>query len=405
MPWYTISSPTGVLAILSSVSAFFFWLEKRTQWKFFQFVPPLIFIYLVPMIFSNVGILPADSPVYGLMTSILLPMLLVLLLLKLNIRGAVSTLGPGLGVMLFGSLGVIVGAPIGLLAVKHWLGPDAWKAFGALSGSWVGGSANLIAVKQMLNASGTEYGLAVLADSLVTYGVWLPILLASKKYAAPFARLSGAKADNPAEEIDEEDVVETNAPAPTTRDLIYLICIALVATWFADVAAHWVQAHTSVWTTPVATDGAVAKSYVSTDTWRILLITTIGIGLSFTPLQRIAGSHELAMAFLYLFVAEIGATAQLGGIASQAAPFLIGTIIWIFIHGFFCLLGAVLFHTDIHTAAIASAANVGGAATATIVASYHKQSLVPAAILMALIGYAIGNYTGLLTAMICHYVS
>ncbi len=405
MPWYTISSPTGVLAILSSVSAFFFWLEKRTQWKFFQFVPPLIFIYLVPMIFSNVGILPAESPVYGLMTSILLPMLLVLLLLKLNIRGAVSTLGPGLGVMLFGSLGVIVGAPIGLLAVKHWLGPDAWKAFGALSGSWVGGSANLIAVKQMLNASGTEYGLAVLADSLITYGVWLPILLASKKYAAPFARLSGAKSFNPAEEIDEEDVVQTNSPAPTTRDLIYLICIALVATWVADMAANWLQAHTAAWTTPVAAEGTIAKSYVSTDTWRILLVTTIGIGLSFTPLQRIAGSHELAMAFLYLFVAEIGATAQLEGIASQAAPFLIGTLIWIFIHGFFCLLGAVLFHTDIHTAAIASAANVGGAATATIVASYHKQSLVPAAILMALIGYAIGNYTGLLTAMICHYVS
>jgi uncharacterized membrane protein len=148
-----------------------------------------------------------------------------------------------------------------------------------------------------------------------------------------------------------------------------------------------------------------AKPYVSTDTWRVLLITTIGIALSFTPLSRIAGSHELAMALLYLFVARMGASAQLAGVAAQAVPFMIGALIWIFIHGIFCLLGAAIFRTDIHIAAIASAANIGGAATSTIVASYHKESLVPAAILMALIGYAIGNYTGYVTAMICHYVS
>src|SRR5215216_1927148 len=107
MPWYSISSPTGVLATLSGVCAFFFWLEKASQWNFFQFIPPLIFIYLAPMILSNNGILPTESPVYAAMGSIMLPMLLVLLLLKLNLRGAVKILGPGLGVMLFGTLGVM----------------------------------------------------------------------------------------------------------------------------------------------------------------------------------------------------------------------------------------------------------------------------------------------------------
>src|SRR5258705_4261930 len=193
MPWLPVSSPTGVLASLSGVCAFFFWLEKATAWKFFQFIPPLIFIYLVPMILSNNGVLPTESPVYEAMGSIMLPMLLVLLLLKLNLRGAVKILGPGLGVMLFGTLGVMVGAPIGLLCVKHWLGPDAWKAFGSLSASWVGGSANLVAVSQMLHVSGTEFGLPVLADTLITYPIWLPILLASKKNAAPVAKFVGAK--------------------------------------------------------------------------------------------------------------------------------------------------------------------------------------------------------------------
>ena len=427
MPWLPISSPTGVLATLSGVVAFFFWLEKATAWKFFQFIPPLIFIYLAPMILSNNGVLPAKSPVYDAMGSIMLPMLVVLLLLKLNIRGAVKILGPGLGVMLFGTLGVMAGAPIGLLCVKHWLGPDTWKAFGSLSASWVGGSANLVFVSQMLHASGTEYGLAVLADTLITYAVWLPILLASKKYAAPFARLIGIP--SPAEDQsdgDDEAHVE-QAETPSTRDYIFLICVALMAAWVADVIANQIEAFTpaaQVQATPnddqsqpkpvqqlgaqknepAKIDAPAAKSYVSTDTWRILLITTFGIALSFTPLSRIAGSHELAMALLYLLVARMGATAQLDGVASQAIPFLIGALIWIFIHGVFCLLGAAIFRTDIHIAAIASAANIGGAATSTIVASYHKQSLVPAAILMALIGYAIGNYTGYITAMICHYV-
>ena len=154
MDVFPISTNTGVLAALSLICAFFFGLERRTQWKFFQFAPPLIFIYLVPMLLTTGGVLPKASPVYDAMKTFLLPMLLVLLLVKMNVRGAVRILGRGLGVMLFGSLGVMVGAPIALLLVKPWLGPDAWKAFGALAASWIGGTANLAAVADMLKAKG-----------------------------------------------------------------------------------------------------------------------------------------------------------------------------------------------------------------------------------------------------------
>src|SRR5436190_3898031 len=99
MPWYSVSSPIGILATLSGVCAFFFWLEKRTHWRFFQFTPPFIFVYLVPMILANRGALPAKSPVYDYMSNILLPMFLVMLLLKVNIRGAAKLMGRGLGVM------------------------------------------------------------------------------------------------------------------------------------------------------------------------------------------------------------------------------------------------------------------------------------------------------------------
>ncbi len=143
---------------------------------------------------------------------------------------------------------------------------------------------------------------------------------------------------------------------------------------------------------------------LSTSTWRILLLTTFGIALSFTPARRIPHTHEVAMAIVYIFVARMGATASLEGLA-QAPAFLLGAAIWIIIHGAFCLFGAWVFKVDIHSAAIASAANVGGAASAPVVAAYHRESLVPVSILMALIGYALGTYMALVTARLCLWVA
>jgi uncharacterized membrane protein len=131
----------------------------------------------------------------------------------------------------------------------------------------------------------------------------------------------------------------------------------------------------------------------------VILVTTMAILLSYTPAHRIPGSQPFAMAVLYLFVAVMGARASVSGLG-QAVPFVAGAFLWIFIHGCFCLWGARLFKVDVHTAAIASAANIGGAASAPVVASYHNEKLVPVSILMALIGYAVGNYAALLTAQL-----
>lgn len=389
MEEFQISSTVGVLATLSGICAFFFWLEKKTAWRLFQFLPPLIFIYLVPVLLSGGGLLVSDSPVYSVIRSVALPMMLVLLLLKVDVGGAVRVLGRGVGVMLFGTLGVMIGAPIGFLAVKSWLGPESWKAFGVLAGSWIGGTGNMAAVSEMIGASGTDVGLAVVGDSAI-YLFWLPILLGSKLLADKFARFSGvdehrvAKMEAAAAEEHKERV------APTTPDILALLAIALIATWIAEIIAMQLP---------------VAEPYLSVSTWRILLITCIGISLSFTPLSKIAGSHEFGMALVYLFVARMGASTDLQSAADQIIPFLVGATIWIFIHGFFCLLGAKILKVDVHTAAIASAANIGGAASAPIVAAHHRSSLVPASILMALIGYAVGNFAAYFTALLCSWVA
>lgn len=145
--------------------------------------------------------------------------------------------------------------------------------------------------------------------------------------------------------------------------------------------------------------------YLSTSTYNIFIVTLIGIGLSFTPARKIPGSHALAMALIYLFVARMGARADLSNLSMAVFWFLAGAYIWIFIHGFFLLGAARLFKVDVHTAAIASAANIGGAASAPIVAAYHNPILVPVSILMAMIGYAIGNFAAYFAAQLCRLVA
>jgi uncharacterized membrane protein len=298
-------------------------------------------------------------------------------------------MGRGVGVMLFGSLGVIIGAVVSYAIVKNWLGPTVWKAYGALAGSWTGGTANLTAVKEMFEASDAEAGLAVLADATI-YTAWLPILLASKKFAEPFARFTRVEADRLTRMDAEIEKHFREQRVPSSRDYLYLLSVAMLVTWLADLATSWLP---------------TVDPYLMKSTWRILLITTIGIGLSYTPLRNIPGSQELAMAFVFLYLAKTGASAELKELADQAVPFLLGAVLWVTIHGAFCVLGAWLLRMDLHTAAIASAANIGGVAAASIVATHHRKSLVPAAILMALIGFAIGNYCGYIAAMLCRLVS
>lgn len=386
-----ISSPVGLLATLLGICALWFYVEKSTRWRLFEYLPPLIFIYASPVILSNTGIIAGSSPAYDAIRHILLPMILVLLLLKVDVRAAFRVMGKGIFVMLFGTLGVVVGGPVAFALVKHGLGPEGWKAFGTLAGSWIGGTGQMAAVSEMIDATGFEFGLAVLGDNAV-YVVWLPILLASRNMAKRFGRFTKMSDERLEKMQQAADELQTDDRAPNFRDYIYLLCVAASVTWLATTVANIL---------PVV--GSAEQPIISSGTWKILLVSTIGVALSFTPLKRIVGSHELAMAFIYLFVARMGAVAVFSGedAGAQIMWFLIGAFLWIFIHGAFCLLGARIFRVDVHTAAIASAANIGGAASAPIVASYHNESLVPASILMALIGYAIGTHAGWLTALLC----
>ncbi|MCH8071057.1 MAG: DUF819 family protein [Proteobacteria bacterium] len=378
-----ISSPGGVLAVLCAVAAFWFYVEQVSALKLFQYIPPLIFIYATPVFLNNLDVIPASSPVYSGLSSYALPAFIVLMLIKVNVPATVKIMGKGILVMLMGTAGVVVGCVVAYVIVHRWLAPDAWTGFGALAGSWIGGTGNMAATSEMLNTSPEQFGLAVLADNVV-YIVWLPILLASRNFADRF----NAWANVPEDRIRMMDsaaaLVHEEEKAPQMRDYIYLAAIAIGVTWIAAALA------------PILFDTMMGiapdlQVVLSESTWRILLITTIALSLSVTPLSKLPNATVMGTALIYIFVAGMGARATIEGFG-QAPAFLLGAFIWIFIHGAFCLAGAKLFRVDVHSVAIASAANIGAAASAPIVAAFHRPSLVPVSVLMALIGYALGNY-------------
>ncbi len=384
-----VSSPVGVLTVLCGIGAFFFFLEERTRWKLFNYFPPLIFIYAIPAIMSNTGVLTKTSAVYDWLSSTVLPMFLVIMLLKVDVASTIKMMGRGIFVMLFGTAGVILGAPIAFLLVKNKLPEDVWKAFGSLAGSWIGGTGNMAAVTEGLKTSGQGFGLAVLGDNLV-YMIWLPILLGSKALAAGFNRLM--RVDDRRIRMLENVQAQTKGPQENVkmRHFLYLLVLGFACTWAAEILSGLLPE---------------LQPILTASTWKILLITTMGLLLSLTPARHIPASHELAMALVYIFVANMGAKADISGLTGSAGWFILGCYIWIGIHGAFCVLGAYLLKVDVHSTAIASAANIGVAASAPVVASSHNEKLVPASILMALMGYAIGNYGALLAAWLCYLLS
>ena len=388
-----ISSPIGVLAVLCIIAAFFFLLAQVTKARFFNFVPPLLFIYATPVFLSNLtiaghNVIPNQSIIYSGLSQFVLPVFIVLMLIKVNVPAVVKVMGKGVLVMLMGTAGVVIGGVVAYMIVHRWLPEDSWKGFGTLAGSWIGGTANMLATKEMLGASEAQLGLAVVADNII-YIVWLPLLLMSRDFADKFNKWARVPADRLAAMDAAAEMHVEEDHAPTMQQYLYLAAVvfgvAAIGHSLAPSIATWIAE-----TTP-----GIAGIFSETTT-RILLVTTIALLLSTTKVSQLPSSTAIGTALVYIFVAGMGARAEVSGL-TDAPAFVLGAFIWIFIHGLFMLAGAWIFRVDVHSVAIASAANIGAAASAPIVAAHHRPSLVPASILLALLGYALGNYLAPMT--------
>lgn len=391
-----ISSPAGVMTVLISVVAFWFWLERSTRWKIFEFLPPLIFIYASPVLLSNFGVIPFHNAAYDFLYQYGLPIFIVMMLIKVDVVGAIRIMGKGVFVMLLGSVGVVVGGVVSYklgqsLSIGNYLPlpTDSWRAFGTLAGSWIGGTGNMTAAHAALEGTADHMTMAAAADQMV-YLVWLPILLGSKVFAKRFNRMMKVPADRIELMEQAASKFENSEDAPSMIGFLYL---ALLAIGFTAIALSLSEVLPSV--------VIAGATVITASTWLILLVTTFALIASVTPARRLPMAQPIAMAIIYVYVARVGATMDLSVVDwDKMTGFIAMAYVWITIHAAFILAGAWLFRIDVHTVAIASAANIGGAASAPIVAAHHRETLVPASILMALIGYALGNYLAILTGRI-----
>jgi len=377
--------PISVMAAIIMIPVFFVWLERKTRWKVFEFLPAIIWIFLMPIILSNSGIIPKSSPVYDVFKSFAVPLFIVLMLLDIDIRQAMRVAWRGAGVLVVGSFGIVVGAVVSFYLFRWGLPPDAWSGFGALAGSWIGGTGNLAAVAESLKTPEEFVGVVVIVDNFV-YLVYFPIILTCKNWAGWFNRFSRVSQEQIDHIVEATKEVEKKTHEVHFRDLLTLLGFALSAIVVAKFLAGVMPE---------------APPVLTRSTWTMLLVTTLGIALSATPLRKVPGTEPLSMTFVYIYMTMIGASAdlsQLGG----AQWFLVAGFVCIAVHFLFIVVAARMFRVDVSMAAVASVAAVGGAASAPVAAGFHREELVPVSIMLALIGYALGNYLGVLTALLCN---
>lgn len=388
-----VTEPAGVLAVLLVVLAAIFWAMQHPRLgKIFKLIPALIFCYFVPTALATAGIIPHDSPLYKWVMDHVLPASLILLVLAVDVHG-ILRLGPKAIVMfLTGTVGVILGGPIALWICQGWLPPDAWRGMAALSGSWIGGGANFVAIGKSANASDAMIALMVVPDVLVA-NIWMAVLLFFAGRQEAIDRWTGA--DTTA--IDDlrhrlAEFQERTARTTTLADLISILALAFGAAYVSYVLGerchHFLGQIESL---------ASINSVISASTWKFILVTTIGLALSFTPMRNLegAGASRMGSVMLYLLVACIGAHASFEKAWEYRALIVMG-FIWMAVHVSLMLIVGRLIRAPIFFVAIGSQANIGGAASAPIVASAFHPSLAPVGALLAVLGYVLGTYCGLI---------
>lgn len=374
------------VAVLICLAAALITLEKKTGWKLFEFLPPVVLIYLLAMLLCTAGTwdMKETKPAYTALKNSLTYTMVFMMLLRCDIR-KVLKLGPRMLLGFFSaSLTIMIGFIGAFTIMKGVIGDNAWMGLGALCGSWLGGSGNMVAVQAALNISEADMGYALVIDS-IDYSIWVMFLLWLIQLAPKFNAWN--KADTKTlDEVSrglEEDAAANKAPI-TMQSLLLLLGSALLA---AAIGTN----------VGVALNSMVP--FLDKATWTILFITVMGLIGAVSPLGRTAGSAELSNMLLYCVIALLASRASLLELADAPYWILTGFIV-LGIHFTLMFIIAKVLKLDMFTACVASLANIGGTASAPVLAGSYSGSLVPVGILMALLGYVIGTPFGILTAHI-----
>ncbi len=378
-----ITEPNQLFALLASVLALLFYLSTLDYLKgFFKFLPPVIWAYFLPMFLTAGGITPLQSTVYDWMGDYLLPFSLFLLMLTVDLPAIMKLGRKAITMMLAGTLGIVIGGPIAFLIFKSFLPPDAWKGFATLSGSWIGGTANMLAMQASVGAPDSIVGPIIVVDTVVGYG-WMGVLIFLSAFQVRFDKWVGA--DNSAIEQANARLQELDTTRRPTQlnDLVYMLGLGLGGTVIAKALGNML---------PVLGNPTI----ISHTTWSILIVVTIGLSLSFTPLRKLerAGASKMGFLALFLLLTSIGAKADLRALW-EVPLYMAAGAVWITIHISILIMVAKLMKAPLFFVATGSMANIGGAASAPIVASVYHPAMAPVGLLMGVSGYFLGIYAAI----------
>jgi uncharacterized membrane protein len=401
-----VTNDAVVLGILATILGFVFWSSSRADgfWKkFYTYVPALLLCYLVPAILNTLGVIDGSlSKLYPVARDYLLPSALVLLCIAIDF-GAIVRLGPKAIIMfLTGTAGIMLGALVSFEAMRvihpETVAGETWRGMTTITGAWIGGGANQAAMKEVFEVDATLFGQFVAVDVLVA-NVWMAVLLFLAGRAQAFDRWTGAdlSAINALKARIESYQAE-HARMPTLTDVMVILAVGLGVTGLS----HALTGPTVAWIASLPQEWRLQDySLTSSFFWIVVFATTFGMLLSFTRARSLegAGASTLGSAMLYFLVATIGMQMDLNALLDRPWLFVLG-LIWICVHGGLLLLVAKLIRAPLFFMAVGSQANVGGAASAPVVASAFHPALAPVGVLLAVLGYALGTYCAYITGLV-----
>ncbi len=390
-----IQNDIVLFGLIAATLGVVFWTSSRETGffkKFYTYVPALLLCYFIPGIYNSVGLIDGGaSKLYNPVASrVLLPAALVLLTLTIDLKGVLK-LGPKLLVMYAAaSISVMIGAFVafGVMQAVHpeTVAGDTWGGMAALAGSWIGGGANMVAMKEVFQVDETTFGQFVVVDVAVGY-VWMAVLIFLANRAKAIDAHTGADT-RAIEELKERlaSYQKQHERVTTLTDLMVILAIA-----FGTVgAAHAIAGPASSWFGGFA--WAKQVSLHEPFVWVVVLSTLVGLGLSLTRVRALdgAGASKIGALFLYILIACIGMQMDIGSLADK--PWLLGLgVIWILVHIVLLAVLGKLLRVPFFYFAMGSQSNIGGPASAPVVASVFHPSLAPVGALLGALGYATGT--------------
>ncbi|MBA9075373.1 MULTISPECIES: DUF819 domain-containing protein [Rufibacter] len=408
-----ITNDAVVLGILVLILAFVFTTSSSDRpffKKFYGVVPSVLLCYLIPSLLNSAGVINGEvSKLYFVASRYLLPASLVLFTVSLDLKEIWKLRHKAGAMFITGTVGIMIGGPLAILLVSAvapdvvgGAGPDAvWRGLSTIAGSWIGGGANQLAMKEVFQPSPTLFS-AMIAVDVVVANVWMATLLygigKSEKVDAFF------NADSTAV-TELKNKIETYRLSitriPTLSDTMAIVGIGLgitgISHFFADIIAPWIAEHA-----PYLEQYSLTSGFF----WLVVIATALGILLSFTKARELegVGASRIGSVFLYIMVATIGMQMDLLAVFDNPGLFLVG-FIWIAIHAVLLIIVGKLIKAPFFFFAVGSQANVGGAASASILAGAFHPALAPVGVLLSILGYAIGTYGAYLSALVMQMVA